>query len=298
MIIKEHLLAIAVVLIWGFNFVVIRWGIEDVHPVTMTMLRFLLTAIPMVFFVKKPDVSMRYIFSYGIMFGIGVWGLANVAIFLGTPAGIASLLLQMSPFLTVLMAVFVFKETLKYKQWIGITVALLGFITICVFKSSNLSYLGMGLILLSAIFWTICNIIIKVAKPKDVLSFTVWSSLFVPLPIILISCVYALFSGADFNALVQIPIIKVWISIAFQAFIVTLLGYSIWTHLISKHGLVNVTPYSLLIPISGLFFAWLFYGEMLSKVELIGSGLVLLGLILLTMNFSTKKIVQQAAETL
>lgn len=298
MTIKEHLLAIAVVLIWGFNFVVIRWGMEDVHPVTMTMLRFLFTAVPMIFFVKKPDVSMRYIISYGIIFGAGVWGLANIAIFLGTPAGIASLLLQMSPFLSVLVAVFVFKETLKYKQWIGITIALLGFITICVFKSDNLSYLGMVLMLLSAILWTICNIIIKVAKPKNVLSFTVWSSLFVPLPIILISFAYALFNGVDFNTLVQVPNSKGWISIIFQAFIVTLLGYTIWTHLISKHGLANVTPYSLLIPISGLFFAWLFYGETLSKVELIGSGLVLLGLILLTMNFSTKKIVLQSTEKL
>ena len=48
---KEHVLAMLVVLIWGFNFVVIRWGIEDLHPLTMTLLRFLLTAIPMIFFI-------------------------------------------------------------------------------------------------------------------------------------------------------------------------------------------------------------------------------------------------------
>ena len=110
---KEHLLAIAIVLIWGFNFVVIRWGVEDVHPMTMTLLRFLLTAIPMIFIVKKPDIAMRYVITYGVLFGTGVWGLANLAVFLGTPAGMASLLLQISPFLTVLAAVLVFKENLK-----------------------------------------------------------------------------------------------------------------------------------------------------------------------------------------
>ena len=286
---KEHLLAIAVVLIWGFNFVVIRWGIEDVHPMTMTMLRFLLTAIPMVFFVKKPDVPIRYVFSYGVIFGAGVWGLANLAIFLGTPVGIASLLLKMSPFSTVLAAVVIFKETLGVKQRVGIVIALIGFLAICIFKSNNLSYLGIGLMLLSAILWTICNIIIKVTKPKDVVSFTVWSSLFVPIPIILISYIYALFSGVDFNTLVQIPSIKGWISIGFQAVVVTLLGYAVWTHLISKHGLATVTPYSLLIPISGLFFAWLFYGETLSKVELGGSILILIGLMLLMVSFSYRK---------
>lgn len=289
MTIKEHLLAIAVVLIWGFNFVVIRWGVEDVHPMTMTLLRFLLTAIPMIFIVKKPDIAMRYVITYGVLFGTGVWGLANLAVFLGTPAGIASLLLQMSPFLTVLAAVVVFKENLKTKQVVGIIIALSGFFAICIFKSDSLSYVSLGLMIMAAIFWTICNIIIKIAKPKDVVSFTVWSSLFVPVPILLLSIVYALFYGVEFNTLVQMPNLKGWVSIVFQALVVTLFGYAVWTRLISVHGLAKVTPYSLLVPISGLFFGWLLYGEVLSMIELIGSGLVLLGLILLTVNFTHRK---------
>ena len=97
-----------------------------------------------------------------------------------------------------------------------------------------------------------------------------------------ISLIYASLNDIDFNTLVQLPSIKGWISIVFQALVVTLFGYAVWTQLISKHGLAIVTPYSLLVPISGLFFAWLFYGEILSGVELVGSELVLLGLMLLT----------------
>jgi len=288
MTIKEHLLALAVVLIWGFNFVVIRWGIEDVHPITMTLLRFFLTAIPMVFFVKKPDVSMRYVMIYGVFFGAVVWGVANFAIFLGMPAGMASLLLQMSPFLTVLAAVMVFKETLKAKQWAGMIIALFGFLTICLFKSDHSSYIGMGLIVVSALFWTICNMLVRMTKPKNVVSFTVWSSLFVPVPILLLSLIYALVYGMDLTTLVQLPNTKGWISIVFQALIVTLFGYAVWTQLISKHGLSMVVPYSLLVPISGLFFGWLLYDERLTNIELIGSGLVLIGLIVLVVNFSFK----------
>lgn len=55
---KNKLLALIVALIWGFNFVVIRWGIEDMHPMTMTVLRFLLTVIPAIFLVKRPDIPM------------------------------------------------------------------------------------------------------------------------------------------------------------------------------------------------------------------------------------------------
>lgn len=289
MTIKEHLLALAVVLIWGFNFVVIRWGIEDVHPMTMTLLRFLMTAIPMVFFIKKPDIPMRYVMIYGVLFGAGVWGVANIAIFLGTPAGMASLLLQMSPFLTVLAAVMVFKETLTTKQWAGLIIALFGFLAICLFKSDNLSYVGMELMAVSAFFWMLCNMIIKMTKPKDVVSFTVWSSLFVPVPILILSFVYTLFYGLELTTLVQLPNIKGWISIVFQALVVTLFGYAVWTQLISKHGLSMVVPYSLLVPISGLLFGWLLYDEVLTNVELIGSGLVLIGLIVLVVNVTTKR---------
>lgn len=288
MTIKEHLLAIAVVLIWGFNFVVIRWGVEDVHPMTMTLLRFVLTAIPMVFLVKKPDVAMRYVISYGVLFGTGVWGLANLAVYLGVSAGMASLLLQLSPFLTVVVAVVIFKESLRLTQAVGIGIALLGFLAICIFSSDNLDALGISLMVAAAVFWTICNSIIKVAKPKDVVSFTVWSSLFIPVPILALSFIYGQFFDVSFNALVQMPSIKGWISIIFQALVVTLFGYAVWTSLIGKHGLAVVTPYSLLVPISGLFFGWLLYDETLSTVEWIGSALVLIGLVLLTIKFSSK----------
>ncbi|WP_415228565.1 EamA family transporter [Psychrobacter glaciei] len=109
------------------------------------------------------------------------------------------------------------------------------------------------------------------------------------MPILLLSIIYALFYGIEFNTLVQMPNLKGWISIVFQALVVTLFGYAVWTRLISVHGLAKVTPYSLLVPISGLFFGWLLYGEVLSMIELIGSGLVLLGLIFLTVNFTDRK---------
>lgn len=173
-----HALAFLVVFIWGFNFIVIRWGMEAMHPLTMTALRFLLTAVPLVFFIQKPDVSMRYVAAYGVLFGSGVWGLTNLAIALGTPAGMASLLLQLSPFLTVLVAVFGFGERLSRVQVLGIITAFIGFITVCLPQIRQPSALGMGLVLLAAVCWTACNVIIKHSKPKNVISFTVWSSVF------------------------------------------------------------------------------------------------------------------------
>ncbi|GAA0314124.1 EamA family transporter [Psychrobacter aestuarii] len=276
-----HALAFLVVFIWGFNFIVIRWGMEAMHPMTMTALRFLLTAVPLVFFIKKPDVPMRYVVIYGVLFGSGVWCLTNLAIALGTPAGMASLLLQLSPFLTVLVAVFGFGERLSRVQILGIIIAFIGFITICLPQIQQPSALGMGLVLLAAVCWTVCNVIIKHSKPKNVISFTVWSSVFVPVPIVVLSAVYALFYPLDWHTFITIDNYQGIVSVLFQAGIVTLFGYGVWTHLISRYGLSVVAPYTLLVPIFGVFFGGLFYDETLSTIEIVGAGLVLAGLVLL-----------------
>lgn len=275
---KNKLLALIVALIWGFNFVVIRWGIEDMHPMTMTVLRFLLTAIPAIFLVKRPDIPIKLVALYGVMFGSGVWGIMNFAVYLGMPAGIGSLLIQLSTFLTIVIAVVAFKESMTKQKTVGVLMAFLGFGLICVFKSNNISYLSLALAILSAIFLTLCNVFIKVVKPKDVISFTVWSSLFVPLPFMLMSLAYFAYHGLPISPLFAIPSVKGWIAVLFQAFVTTLFGYASWAYLINKNGLSNVVAFGLIVPIAGLFFGWVIYDEVLTLTELVGSAMVLLGL--------------------
>lgn len=286
----ERFLIVAVVLIWGINFVVIRWGIEAVDPCVMTALRFTFVALPGIFFVPRPSVSIRVLALYGILFGGGVWGLVNFAIFLGTPAGSASLLLQLSAFLSVIVAIIFFNESISLFKIIGIVLAFIGFIIIAFFRNEQLPFIGIIIVFVAAISWTICNVMIKMVKPNNVLSFVIWSSLFVPIPIVIISFFQAYSSNNDVHFLNLFIAIgeKGWISILFQSFITTLLGYGIWTWAIARHGLMNVVPFSLLVPVSGLFFGWLFYNETMTIPELTGAILILIGLILLSVKFQSK----------
>lgn len=285
---STRLLVTCVVLLWGFNFVVIRWGIEGVDPITMTALRFLFTAFPMIFFVKRPNVPMPMVALYGVLFGGGLWGLVNLAVSLHTPAGYASLLLQLSAFLTVLAAVVFFKESISKQKMLGIAIAFCGFLIVVMFRGEAVSMFGVTLVLLAAVFWTACNVIIRTTKPTNVVSFVVWSSLFVPIPIVLAALGQQMALDGEISWLnvFELPGLKGWASILFQSFATTLFGYGVWTSAITKHGLANVVPYSLLVPISGLFFGWLLYGETLTPVELMGSGLIIVGLMLLSITRS------------
>ena len=285
---KEKLVLLTIVLVWGANFMVIRWGLEDMHPFTFIFLRFLFTAIPLVFFLKKPDIFIGYVVLYGLALGIGVWGLVFLAVYQGMPSGMSSLILQTSPFLTILIAVMVFKEALTAQQSVGVFIAFIGLFVICLFKSDDFSVTSLLLVLLASLFMTVSQVIIKIAKPKDVVSFTVWSSLFIPLPVLALALLYANITVTDFSLLMQWPSLKGWLVVLFEAFIITIVGYSIFNRLITKHGLAVVTPYTLLIPISGLFFGWWVYDETLSQIEVMGSLLILAGLTLLTLKFSRR----------
>ena len=284
MSVTTRMLVIAVTLIWGINFVIIKWGLEDMDPMTMTVLRFVFTSVPLVFFINRPTIAVSVLATYGICFGAGIWGLVNLSIGMGVPSGVASLLLQSSAFFTILVAVVCFKEKLSLATSLGIGAAFIGFALVLIYKGGSVSLAGMLLVILAAAFWTLCNVIIKLHKPDNVVSFIAWSGLFVPLPILFLSFGqdYYLTGALDFGQLMQMPSAKAWVSILFQSYVTTLFGYGVWTWAIGKHGLANVAPFSLLVPVAGLLFGWLLYGETLSVSAILGVALILLGLMLIS----------------
>ncbi len=94
----DFLIALLITAIWGVNFSIIKLGLITADPLILAGIRFTLCALPAVFFIKKPDTSWRYIIGYGLLFGIGLWGIVNLGIKAGVSAGIASLVLQFGAF--------------------------------------------------------------------------------------------------------------------------------------------------------------------------------------------------------
>lgn len=275
---RDTLLIVLTTLIWGFNFVVIKWGVQDVSAPAMTALRFALVAIPLVFFVKRPSVPLLAVAGYGLLFGCGIWGLVNYAISLGTPAGQSSLLLQSSAFMTAIAGVVFFSETMSVQKTIGIVLAFVGFVLVSSGALATSSLLGVGLVFLAGLSWTICNVIVRYYKPADILSFIVWSSLFVPLPILGYLAIFT----SDLTDILNLSGWRGLTSIVFQAVVTTIVGYGIWTKMITKYGLSVVSPYSLIVPVSGLIFASVFFGESPAFIEVLGSGFVLFGLVFMS----------------
>ncbi|GFM57787.1 membrane protein [Pseudomonas cichorii] len=270
------LLAILVTALWGLNFSVIKLGLTSVDPFILAGLRFTLCALPAIFFIPKPDVAWRYIIGYGLIFGIGLWGVVNLGIKTGLSAGIASLVLQFSAFFTMLLGAWVFKETITRYQLAGIGVALCGLLSIIFISDGSVTAAGLVLVLLGAAAWSVTNIINKKAGTKQVFAFLVWSSAFSPIPLFLLD--YLVNGTSGYSALINQIDHRAVLSILFQVYPNTLFGYWVWNSLLKQYPVSTVAPLSLLVPIFGMLGSAVIFGESLSPMKIVAVVLIVSGL--------------------
>ena len=124
---RDILLALAVVVVWGVNFVAIRWGVDEVPPLLLTALRYVVCRAAGGVLHPPPDRSgSALLVAYGLAIGVGQFGLLFVAIKLGMPAGLGSLVMQLQVFFTIVLAVLFFGERPKPAQLAGALVAFAG----------------------------------------------------------------------------------------------------------------------------------------------------------------------------
>ena len=127
---RDRLLGLTVVLLWGLNFLAIRAGLDRYPPFFFAALRFLVIAVPVIAFVPRPNVPVRWLLLYGTGFGVLQFGFLFTAMNAGMPTGLASLVLQSSAPFTVVLGVLFLRERVHPRQVLGIAVAICGMVAI------------------------------------------------------------------------------------------------------------------------------------------------------------------------
>jgi O-acetylserine/cysteine efflux transporter len=275
---RDLLLALAIVVVWGVNFMAIKWGVAEVAPLLLSSLRYVVAALPAIFFIRRPDVALPLLIGYGVFVGVGQFGLLFSAIHLGMPAGLASLVLQLQTFFTIGLAVLLLGERPNGAQLFGALIALCGIGVIAVEKFAAAAIVPLLMTVLAAASWAVANIIVKRAGKVDMLAFVVWSSLVPPIPLFVLSM---LIEGPA--AIPQSLANLSWLGIAsllFLGWVSTDFGYGAWSKLLQRHPASTVAPFTLLVPIIGLSTGAMVLGEALSGLDWLGSALVFVGLIL------------------
>lgn len=277
---RHVLLAILTAVIWGCNFVAIDIGVASVPPFLFLALRFTAVLIPAIFFVPKPNVPWRILLLVGTFMSLGQFALLYLALWMGMPAGLASLVLQSQAVLTVIIAAVVLREHPTPAQLVGLCLGFAGLVVVGVGHSAATPALALLVTIAAATSWAIGNVLVRATGVAGGLSMTVWSGLVVPLPMLALSL---LVDGptAVGDALAHFPV-SALLSTLFTAWGASLVGYSIWNTLLAKYPAGQVSSFALLVPVFGLLSAWVAFGETPQVLEAVGGAILLLGVAVTT----------------
>ncbi|SHG17327.1 EamA family transporter [Vibrio gazogenes] len=276
MVRNDLLLAIVVMAIWGFNFSMIKLGITDVHPLLATAARFTLAVIPAIFFIRRPNVAWRYLFAYGFVFGVGIWGMASWSITAGLSSGMSSVLLSSNALISMAAGVWIQKERISKRKIIGAVAALVALLVLVSATHGNITPQGLMLIMIAATCWTIMGMIVKASKTTQAFAFNVWGMLFAPLPLVLFAMsIYG--SDIIFHAIAAWDM-KTTIAVGFQAYPTTLFGYWVWNRLLIRYPLSMTAPLTLFVPIFALISGYFMFGEILSLAQVVACIMFLVGI--------------------
>jgi len=275
MSLRDIVLALLVAVVWGLTFIAIKVGVGETSPLMLSALRFVFAAIPCVFFVRPPRAPVWAVVTYGLLIGLGQFGLLFAAIHEGFPVGLASLVVMAQVFFTIGLAWAFLGEAPRRPQIIGACLGLAGMALIGSTRLAGASLGPFALVVLAAFFWGAGNTLAKSLGRIDMFAFTAWSSLAPPIPLILLTL--ALDGPPPLLSLAH-PTAKLVASVLVVAYAGTLFGFGVWARLLARYSAATVAPFALVVPVVGMIAGWLVFGEPMRGIELGGGVLVMAGL--------------------
>ncbi|MCW4351820.1 EamA family transporter [Hoyosella sp. YIM 151337] len=278
---RHVLLAALVAALWGVNFLAIHASLQQFPPLFLVSLRFLLLAVPVVLFVPRPRVPLRWLIGYGLGFGTLQFAGLYLGMAAGFPTGLASLVLQSSAPFTVVLAVLLLRERLTGRRVFGVAVAVAGLVLVGFSRADATSWWPFLLVLIGGLGWALGNLASRLAAPPKPLHLTLWMSVIPPLPMFMLSLTIegplqirdAMAGSLSLSAL------PAWLGLAYTIILGTVAGSGIWVWLMARHPAGVVAPFSMLVPIVGVATAWAVLGEQPAVFELAGGLLVVGGVL-------------------
>ena len=267
--------ALLMVTIWGFNFVVIRWGLNDIPPLLLTLLRFVMAAFPALLFVPRPKAPWRLIAGYGLFAFALQFTYLFAGMAAGMPTGLSSLVIQVQVFFTIALVAILMRDRPRPPQLLGAFVAGAGLVLVALHLPAG-TVLGFVLVVAAALSWAIANIIVKRVPGDAPLSVVVWGSATAVVPLALATLAT---EGLSRSAqIIGAMSVANWLGIAFQAGPTTLVAFGIWAWLLRQHPASLIAPFTLLVPVVGMTCAVWLLDEPVTWWKLAGAALVLSGL--------------------
>ena len=275
---RHILMAVGIAAVWGLNFVAIEVGVAHMPALLFCGLRMAACGLPLLVLRKGPGVPWRWVSASALCLGVLHFSLFFLGMAHGMPAGLTSLVLQSQAIFTMLFAVPLLRERPTARQIAGILVAAAGMVVVAGGVGGARPPFAFGLVLASAAFWGLNNIVVRRAAPPDMLPFLMWMGALAALPMLGISLVVD-GPAADLAALRSFDVAALG-ALSYTSALSTLVGFGLWGVLLRRYGAGTVAPFSMLVPFFGMSSAAVVLHETLAPTDLAGGALVIGGILL------------------
>jgi O-acetylserine/cysteine efflux transporter len=283
--------ALAVVVIWGTNFVVMKTGLRHFTPFQLGAARYLFAVLPLLFFIRPPRLHWGLVVLYGLFQGLGQFGFVFTALRVGMTASLASVLMQTQVFFTAIFSFMLLRERPGRPLQMGLGLAAAALL--CFALPYALPHAGAGsgttawgfvLNLCGAACWGASNIVARKAQAAstgfDPLALVVWASAVPVLPFIGLSL---WLDAPDTRWRWMQADAWSWGAAAYLGWVATITAYGLWTALLKRHSANRVAPFSLGVPAVGIVAGMGLLGEAVSAWQWAGIALVLAALACVTL---------------
>ena len=287
---RDYFSALAVVVIWGLNFIFMKFALHDFTPFQMGAARYVFAVFPLIFFIKRPKLDPKWLLLYGLFQGVGQFGFLFVGLKLGMTAALASVLMQTQVFFTAIFGFLLLNERPSRSLQVGLLLAASGlacfamnYIAPQATNTPATTLFGLIFCVLGASMWSASNIVVRKAQQSltqdtsfDAVAFLVWSSVVPILPFIALTLMFD--AEATRWRWLAAPWSS-WVSVAFLGWVATIAAYAMWTALLKRHPANRVAPFSLGVPVVGITAGMVILGEQITTWQWAGIGLVVAALL-------------------
>lgn len=288
---RKHIFsALLVVLIWGFNFIAIKYVFAEMSPSLFVLVRLAMTVVPFIFFLPRPNVSIQMLLWLSLFQWMLHFSLLFSGIHTGISCGVSALLVQSQVFFTMFMTAVYFKTRPSSMQLVGVLVSFAGLVLLTTQGDLSSNWLGVFLLTGASLAVSVTNIIYRsVPKEVNVTSLMVWSSAFaVPQAL-----AFSLYVDGWEKMYVQLSETSLtgWTAIAYTVYISALIGIATWCKLMQRGDPIKVVPFSLLVPVVAMGAGGLILNETITWMDIMAGSIVLIGLIINQVSITKKTVV-------
>lgn len=284
---KQILLALIVPITWGLGFTLAKIGMEQFSALLIMSIRFGIAGLVLVWFTKPPWGHMREIFIVALIGSTIQYGLTYNGL-KGIDASTAAILVQLEGPILALMGTILLKEKLGLTRAFGMGLAFAGVFIIAGEPRLEGHIDSVLLLVAGSAVWAVAQIMISRLKGLSGITILAWVAIMATPQMLLASFII---EDGQWQAITTASLFD-WSIIFYLAFIMTVLGYSVWYHLLSSIDVSKVSPFLMLLPITSIIAGMILLDEQFTKAMAIGGVMIMIGVAstLINWNWSKKQL--------